>query len=104
MLVAHLFLQHVPQSVLDVDDMLAVEQRNIDNYKYTANTTIKNHADVFVTTILHTIISNNSHILGYNDDDDDTHVMASFPNNYNQLDYCLASLVFSSLPAATICS
>ena len=45
LLVAHLCLQHVPQSVLDVDDVLAVEQRQVDNYQYAVHVTTTSTVD-----------------------------------------------------------
>ena len=45
LLVAHLCLQHMSQSVLDVDDVLAVEQRQVDNYQYAVHVTTTSTVD-----------------------------------------------------------
>jgi len=37
MLVTHLLLQHVPQSVLNVNNVFLVEQRHVDDNYHTAN-------------------------------------------------------------------
>jgi len=79
-LIAHLFLQHVPQSILDVDDMLAVEQRHVDNYQYAVHTTIKSHLNA-----TYYIQSRHSHTLGQNYAPNDYCLTASFPEQHQKL-------------------